>query len=100
MDEFFYRASLANAQARLQAVENLPVPTVVRPDLPIRRQQASIAVCIAEAQLCQTEWETLSNVTRTFGVSTTPRSKTRGYGADLRERVGHPRCPGPFRLPG
>jgi outer membrane protein TolC len=61
-----YRASLANAQARLQAVEALHVPNLIRPDLPIRRQQAATAVCITDALVCQAEWETLYSVTRTF----------------------------------
>jgi hypothetical protein len=61
-----YRASLAFAQARAAAVEDIRVPTVVRPDLPIRRQQAALGVQVAEAQLAQGEWDTIYAVTRNY----------------------------------
>src|SRR5262245_62173541 len=61
-----YRASLAAAQAKVQALDNLCVPTFLRPDLPVRRCQAHIGLSIAQAQLVQQEWETLYAVTRTY----------------------------------
>jgi outer membrane protein TolC len=61
-----YRASLAAAQLKAKALDELMVPTLIRKDLPIRRQQASRGVSIAEAQLCQAEWQTLYAVTRNY----------------------------------
>jgi hypothetical protein len=61
-----YRASLAFAQARTAAAEDIMVPTLVRPDLPVRRQQASLGVQVAEAQLAQGEADTIYAVTRTY----------------------------------
>ena len=61
-----YRASLAFAQARATAAEDIMVPTLVRPDLPVRRQQASLGVQVAEAQLAQGEADTIYAVTRTY----------------------------------
>jgi outer membrane protein TolC len=61
-----YRASVAFAQARAQALENLCTPSLIRPDLPIRREQAALGVKVAQAQLCQAEWETTYNVTRNY----------------------------------
>jgi hypothetical protein len=61
-----YRASLAFARARFAAVEDLAVPTLVKPDLPIRRQQACLGVQIVEAQLGQAEWDTNYAVTRSY----------------------------------
>ncbi|HJT76132.1 MAG TPA: TolC family protein, partial [Gemmataceae bacterium] len=60
------RASLAFAQARAAAVENLAVPAAIKHDLPIRRQQAALGVRVAQALVCQAEWDTLYNVTRNY----------------------------------
>jgi outer membrane protein TolC len=60
------RASLASAQTQQQALEALCVPTFLRPDLPIRRQQAALGVNAATAGLHQAEWETVYAVTRTY----------------------------------
>jgi outer membrane protein TolC len=60
------RASLVAAQLKAKALDDLMVPTLLRKDLPIRRQQAARGVNIAEAQLCQAEWQTVYNVTRNY----------------------------------
>src|SRR5262249_54441349 len=62
-----YRASLAAAQAKAHALNNLPaVSNVLAPDLKIRRQQAAIGIQIAEAQLNQGTWDALEAVTRVY----------------------------------
>lgn len=61
-----YRGSLAAAQAKAAALENLHVPTILRPDLPIRRKQACIGVGIQQAMYQQQEAETIYSVTRTY----------------------------------
>jgi outer membrane protein TolC len=61
-----YRASLAFAEARAQALDDLCTPALIRPDLPIRREQARLGIQVARAQLCQAEWETTYNVTRNY----------------------------------
>jgi outer membrane protein TolC len=61
-----YRASLAAAESKAQALDNLHVPTLLRRDLPTRRQQAAQGVLAAQAQLSQAEWNTLYAVTRTY----------------------------------
>jgi outer membrane protein TolC len=60
------RASLAAAQLKAKALDDLMIPTLLRKDLPIRRQQAARGVTIHEAQLCQAEWQTVYNVTRNY----------------------------------
>jgi outer membrane protein TolC len=60
------RASLAFAQARAAALDNLAVPAAIKHDLPIRRQQAALGVRVAQALLCTAEWDTLYNVTRNY----------------------------------
>jgi outer membrane protein TolC len=61
-----YRASLAAAHAKSDALERLCVPTILRRDLPVRREQAHHGIRAAEAQLCQAEQDTLYAVTRTY----------------------------------
>jgi outer membrane protein TolC len=61
-----YRASLASAETQLKALESLCVPTLLRPELPIRRKQAALGVNIATAGLHQAEWETVYAVTRMY----------------------------------
>lgn len=61
-----YRASLAFAEARAQALADLCTPALIRPDLPLRREQAALGVQVARAQLCQAEWETTYNATRNY----------------------------------
>src|SRR5262249_42829185 len=51
-----YRASVAAAEAKAHALDNLHVPTIIRRDLPTRRQQAAQGVVAAQAQLAQAEW--------------------------------------------
>src|SRR5207248_3474717 len=60
------RATLAAAQVRSQALENMHLAGVIRHDIPIRRKQATLGVEIAQAQLTQAEFETIYAVTRTY----------------------------------
>src|SRR5262249_28799463 len=60
------RASLNAAQARVASIENLRIPTCLRPDLAIRRKQAPFGIHIAQAGLFTAEWETNYAVTRTY----------------------------------
>jgi outer membrane protein TolC len=60
------RASLGAAKARWHGLEKTSLTALLAPDLPIRRQQASLSVLIAEAAVTQTEWETTYAVTRTY----------------------------------
>ncbi len=60
------RASLAFAQARAAALDNLAVPAAIKHDLPIRRQQAALGVRAAEGLVRTAEWDTLYNVTRNY----------------------------------
>ncbi len=60
------RASLAAAQDGSRALENLNAPTLLVPDLPIRRRQAALGVTAATAGLDQAERETVYAVTRTY----------------------------------
>lgn len=62
-----YRASLAAAQAKVDALNNLPaVAGLTNSDLKYRRCQADLGVRIAEAQLNQGAWETLEAVGRLY----------------------------------
>jgi outer membrane protein TolC len=61
-----YRASLAAAEAKAQAIDGLFVPGLLAHDLQIRRHQAALGVASAEGQLHQAEWETVYAVTRTY----------------------------------
>jgi outer membrane protein TolC len=60
------RASLAAAEEGSQALENLMVPTVLVPDLSIRRKQACAGISAAAAGVDQAERETVYAVTRTY----------------------------------
>ncbi len=62
------QASLASAETNLRALEQLHVSSLLPGgrELPIRRQQASLAVCIAHSALQQAEFETVSAVERTY----------------------------------
>ncbi len=61
------QASLAAALAKVKALDNLgTLANLARPDLCIRRQQAALAVLIAEARLHQVEIETRYSVTRLY----------------------------------
>jgi len=72
-----YRASLAAAQARSQALEDIHLPAILRHDLPIRRQQAAQAVLSYQAQVCQAEWDTLYAVTRLYWTVVYAQSQSR-----------------------
>jgi hypothetical protein len=57
------RTSLAAAVARAQSVENLHVPAFLARDLPVRRQQASTGVHVAEAAVILAENNTRYAIT-------------------------------------
>jgi outer membrane protein TolC len=77
-----YRASLANAQARSQAVDALCVPNLLAPDLPIRREQAALGVEVAAATLHRAEAEIIYDVTRNYLSAVYAASQ-----ADLADRI-------------
>jgi outer membrane protein TolC len=60
------RATLAAAEDALRALDSLHVPTLVVPDLPIRRRQAGLGVTAAAAALDHAQRETAYAVTRTY----------------------------------
>ena len=60
------RASLAAAEDGSRALDNLPVPTLLVPELAIRRRQATLGVFAATAAVDQAERETAYAVTRTY----------------------------------
>lgn len=60
------RASVASAQTASASLNNLHVPTFIRRDLPIRRQQACRGITIAEAGLAQAELDIIYAITRTY----------------------------------
>jgi outer membrane protein TolC len=60
------RASLAAAEDGCRALDNLKVPAVLDPEIPIRRRQAALGVTAAAAGLDQAERETIYAVTRTY----------------------------------
>ncbi len=60
------RSSLAAAEARARAVENLRLAALVSRDLPIRRRQASLGVVVQSAALAQAEWDAVHAVTYTY----------------------------------
>jgi outer membrane protein TolC len=60
------QAALKAAVDRLNAVENLRVPTCLARDLPIRRKQAALGVTVAQGGIAQAEAETLHGVTCSY----------------------------------
>jgi outer membrane protein TolC len=60
------RASLAVARDLERSLATLPAPALLAPELPIRRQQATLGVSVAAAGLDQVERETAYAVTRTW----------------------------------
>jgi outer membrane protein TolC len=60
------QASLAAAQAQRRALDNLVCAGLFSRELPIRKQQASCGIIIAEAGLLQAEWETTYSITRCY----------------------------------
>jgi outer membrane protein TolC len=60
------RASLAASQDGQRGLDDLLVPTIIEPQLPVRRRQACLGVRAAAARLEQTERETVYAVTRTY----------------------------------
>lgn len=60
------RATLQAALDRIAALENLRVPSCLARDLPIRRQQASLGITIAQGGIAQAEAETLHGVTCSY----------------------------------
>jgi outer membrane protein TolC len=61
-----YRASVAAANERLHGLEQLKLLSLVRRDLPIRREQAGQGIIVADARLAQATQETLYAVTRNY----------------------------------
>jgi hypothetical protein len=61
-----WRASLAAAEDGRRALDNLNVPGLLVPELPIRRRQACLGVTAASAGLDQAQRETTYAVTRTY----------------------------------
>src|SRR5262249_51864559 len=60
------RAGLTAAEDSVRALENLRVPALIVPDLPIRRRQAALGLTAAAAALEQAQRETAYAVTRTY----------------------------------
>lgn len=60
------RASLAAAEDGVRSLDDLKVPVLLAPDLPVRRRQACLGVTAAAAGLDQVERETTYAVTRTY----------------------------------
>ncbi len=60
------RASLAAAWDGKRSLDDLHVPGILAPDLPVRRKQAALGVTAAAAGLDQAEHETAYAVTRTY----------------------------------
>jgi hypothetical protein len=60
------QASLAAAEDGARSVENLKVPVILSPELPVRRRQACLGIQAAAAGLDQVQRETTYGVTRTF----------------------------------
>jgi outer membrane protein TolC len=62
------QASVAAAEAQKRALDNLHAPplTAASRELPIRRQQASLGITVAEAGLSLAKQETIYAVTRTY----------------------------------
>ncbi len=60
------RASLAAHQAAQRGVDELRVPKLLAPDLPIRRQQSLRGVDAAQAELYQAEYDTAYAVIRMY----------------------------------
>ncbi len=61
-----YRADVKAAQDGLIALEDLRLADRISHELPIRKQQASLGIAIAEAGAMQAEWETIYAVTRNY----------------------------------
>jgi outer membrane protein TolC len=60
------RATVAAAEAQRKALDNLTCANLLSKELPIRKQQASCGVTIAQAGLLQAEWETTYAVERSY----------------------------------
>jgi outer membrane protein TolC len=60
------RASLAAAETQQRGLDSLHIPTLLSPELPIRRKQCALGVVIASAGLHQAEWDTVYAVTRMY----------------------------------
>jgi outer membrane protein TolC len=60
------RATLAAAEAQRQALDHLTCAALISKELPIRKQQGSLGIAIAQAGLQQAEWETIYAVARVY----------------------------------
>jgi len=61
-----YRSSVRAAELGKQGLDELCVPTIVRPDLPYRREQSAQGILAARAQVDKVEWEQRYAVTRLY----------------------------------
>src|SRR5262245_9470071 len=61
-----YHASLAAANLRAEALEQLRLAGLIRHDFPMRKSQAHYGILAAEARLHQSEGDTIYAVTRTY----------------------------------
>lgn len=60
------QAALKASLDRVNALENLRVPTCLARDLPIRRKQSALGVTVAQGGIVQAESETLHGVTASY----------------------------------
>jgi outer membrane protein TolC len=60
------RASVAVAEEGRRALDNLRIPALIEPQLPVRRRQAELGVSAAAAGMAQTERDVIYAVTRTY----------------------------------
>lgn len=72
-----YHASLEASQAKSKALDDIKVPTLLRRELPIRRQQAEKGIVAATARLQQEEWNTIYDVTRLYLTAIYARTQDR-----------------------
>jgi outer membrane protein TolC len=61
-----YRASADATILKAKALDDLRLAPLLAHDIPIRRQQSSLGIAIAQARVCQFEQETRYAVTRTY----------------------------------
>lgn len=71
------RASLAVAEDGRRALEDLRIPIVLDPEIPVRRRQAELGVSAAAAGVDQAQREAIYGVTRTYYAVLYARSQER-----------------------
>jgi outer membrane protein TolC len=80
------RASLAAAATRLEAVQNLRVPTLLAHDLPIRRKQSALGLTVAQGAVLQAEGDTVYGVTYSY-LAALYAAQARKLGAEVKRRL-------------